>query len=282
MRPSRSASLASVSSSLNLLPSSPRSNWKLQPLCSKSSAPPGSSNTPSIDTNSVTTTLLIIPPLRALSSFLTTGPLQTHRRIRSSPGEAPVDLAEERRPALAGALVRLGRHLAGLLEVHLGALVAGLGELDRAELVQVLRRVIPHGEDEALGFLDLEVLAVPVDLATPDEHCQAPPATRADIHRDRLERDLRVGAIPVGEALGLGPLPPQLVARGVEHPANLEPGLLLVARGRRLRHGGPLPRRADGRFARSPPPRTGGSGRSTRRPSSAGAPRGVPGGVGRG
>src|SRR5256714_6147926 len=54
-RPSSSASESRVSSSLNLSPSSPRLNSKLQPPYSKSSAPPGSSMTPSSETNSVTT-----------------------------------------------------------------------------------------------------------------------------------------------------------------------------------------------------------------------------------
>src|SRR5436190_22643891 len=45
-----------VSSSLNLSPSSPRAISKVQPPCLKSSDPPGSSITPSSDTNSVTTT----------------------------------------------------------------------------------------------------------------------------------------------------------------------------------------------------------------------------------
>src|SRR5918999_4532300 len=52
-----------VSSSLNWLPSSPREISKLQPLYLKSSAPPGSSTTPSSEMNSVTT---ILP----ISSFL--------------------------------------------------------------------------------------------------------------------------------------------------------------------------------------------------------------------
>src|SRR3954453_4476948 len=44
-----------VSSSLNLSPSSPRAISKVHPPCLKSSAPPGSSITPSSETNSVTT-----------------------------------------------------------------------------------------------------------------------------------------------------------------------------------------------------------------------------------
>src|SRR6187551_2590558 len=44
-----------VSSTLNRSPSSPRWIWNVQPPCLKSSAPPGSSITPSSETNSVTT-----------------------------------------------------------------------------------------------------------------------------------------------------------------------------------------------------------------------------------
>src|SRR3954471_22065222 len=62
LRPSRSASDSIVSSSLNLSPSSPRLISKLQPPCLKSSAPPGSSITPSSDTNSVTTIFPISMP----------------------------------------------------------------------------------------------------------------------------------------------------------------------------------------------------------------------------
>src|SRR4051794_3523489 len=56
-RPSSSAAEARVSSSLNSSPSAPRSNSKLQPPYLKSSDPPGSSTTPSSETNSVTTIL---------------------------------------------------------------------------------------------------------------------------------------------------------------------------------------------------------------------------------
>ena len=64
-RPSSSASDSIVSSSLNLFPSSPRSISNVQPPYLKSSAPPGSSITPSSDTNSVTTILpiSITPPV---------------------------------------------------------------------------------------------------------------------------------------------------------------------------------------------------------------------------
>src|SRR5438270_1224377 len=63
-RPSRRASESSTSSYLNLSPSSPRENSNDQPPYLKSSAPPGSSITPSSETNSVTT----IRPIRCLPS----------------------------------------------------------------------------------------------------------------------------------------------------------------------------------------------------------------------
>src|SRR6266536_2393789 len=60
-RPSNRATDERASSSLNLSPSSPRLISKLQPPYLKSSAPPGSSMTPSSDTNSVTTILPTCP-----------------------------------------------------------------------------------------------------------------------------------------------------------------------------------------------------------------------------
>src|SRR5215210_1158661 len=63
LRPSSSASASIVSSSLNLFPSSPRSNSNDQPPYLKSSEPPGSSTTPSIEMNSVTLMLpMPVPP----------------------------------------------------------------------------------------------------------------------------------------------------------------------------------------------------------------------------
>src|SRR5215218_3498714 len=63
LRPSSSASASIVSSSLNRLPSSPRSNSNDQPPYLKSSEPPGSSTTPSSEMNSVTTILpMPVPP----------------------------------------------------------------------------------------------------------------------------------------------------------------------------------------------------------------------------
>src|SRR3954452_4590364 len=54
LRPSSIAALCIVSSSLNWSPSSPRENSKAQPPCLALSLPPGSSMTPSTDTNSLT------------------------------------------------------------------------------------------------------------------------------------------------------------------------------------------------------------------------------------
>src|SRR5881392_404665 len=75
------------SSSLNLFPSSPRSYSKVQPPCSKSSEPPGSSNTPSTETNSVTTSLPIFALLWSkLLHPKTVGRSLTHRWRRTSQG----------------------------------------------------------------------------------------------------------------------------------------------------------------------------------------------------
>src|SRR5258708_25957702 len=67
-RPSSSASLLRVSSSLNLSPSFPRSILKVQPACLKPTPPPGASITPSSETNSVTTILPILILLHAVVS----------------------------------------------------------------------------------------------------------------------------------------------------------------------------------------------------------------------
>src|SRR5205823_13803720 len=65
LRPRRSASDSKVSSTLNLLPSSPRSISNDQPAYSNSSPPPGASTTPSSDTNSVEM-ILPMEPLRQI------------------------------------------------------------------------------------------------------------------------------------------------------------------------------------------------------------------------
>src|SRR5713226_3620731 len=59
-RPSSSASESSTSSILNLSPSFPRLNLNVHPPCLEPSDPPGSSITPSIETNSLTTIRPII------------------------------------------------------------------------------------------------------------------------------------------------------------------------------------------------------------------------------
>src|SRR5260370_20313153 len=62
-RPNSCASALRTSSSLNLSPSSLRANLKVHAPCLLPSAPPGSSITPSSETNSVTTILPIVIPL---------------------------------------------------------------------------------------------------------------------------------------------------------------------------------------------------------------------------
>src|SRR5207237_9764494 len=92
-RPSSRASAERASSSLNLSPSSPRLISKLQPPCLKLSAPPGSSMTPSSDTNSDTT---ILPTLILLLVDGRSGVPRCARFWHASPeGEATVnELAE--------------------------------------------------------------------------------------------------------------------------------------------------------------------------------------------
>src|SRR4051812_12769094 len=69
-RPRRRASASNVSSSLNLSPSSPRENSKLQPPYLKSSDPPGSSITPSSETNSVITILPMSSPVVGAAYYI--------------------------------------------------------------------------------------------------------------------------------------------------------------------------------------------------------------------
>src|SRR6185312_11210866 len=80
-RPSRSASEPIVSSSLNLSPSSPRSNRNAQPPRSRLSDPPGSSKTPSSVTNSVTTTRAILASFVSSLGGRTAGVRATHRPL---------------------------------------------------------------------------------------------------------------------------------------------------------------------------------------------------------
>src|SRR5512133_3385231 len=80
-RPSRSASEAITSSSLNLSPSSPRSNWKAQAPRSIPSEPPGSSKTPSIVTNCDTTTGATSASFASSLQGRTRGAGETHREL---------------------------------------------------------------------------------------------------------------------------------------------------------------------------------------------------------
>src|SRR5580765_4238749 len=80
-RPSSIASEPIVSSSLNLSPSSPRSNRNAQPPRSRSSDPPGSSKTPSNVTNSVTTTRAISASFYSSLTGRTAGARATHRPL---------------------------------------------------------------------------------------------------------------------------------------------------------------------------------------------------------
>src|SRR3954447_25414494 len=91
-RPSSSAAESMASSSLNLSPSSPRENSKLQPPCLKSSAPPGSSTTPSSDTNSVTTILPISCSFRSAYAEETGCAPETSRSRRSAEERAQADV----------------------------------------------------------------------------------------------------------------------------------------------------------------------------------------------
>src|SRR5918996_3970715 len=258
-RPRRSASVAIVSSSLNFSPSSPRLNLKLQPLCSKSSDPPGSSNTPSAETNSVTTTL----PMRSSCSLEISG--------RQSLG----DPLEEARPALGGGLDLLGGHRADLGEEHVGPPVAGLGEDNGADRVLILVRLVGDGEDQPLRLFDLEVLAVPIDRTALSVHNEAPAPAGPHVHDNGVERDVaRRSAVPVGESLRLGPLAPNLSAGRLEGPVDHDFGAAVAARC--LSHGRSPARRSSAvsPCARTHPPRNCGSPQPTRRSASGARPRG--------
>src|SRR3954468_2458682 len=111
-----------------------------------------------------------------------------------------------------------GQRLA-LLEAHAGPAVAQVLQEDSAlGVLAVLRRAVGDGEDETLGRDDLAVLAVPANLAALGavEHRQPPRAALPQVHGDRIEGVVGVrAAVPVGEALGLGPLGPHALARGL-------------------------------------------------------------------
>src|ERR1700759_3421370 len=189
-------------------------------------------------------------------------------RTSSAGAEPFVHPVEETPPAIGRALVLLGRHRPALLEVHLGPFVAESSEHDLDEFIGIFASRIGHSEDEPFGCNHLEVLAFPVDPAPigRGEHRQPPFAAWAHVHRHAFERHLALrAAVPVGEALGLGPFPPNPLARSVEHPADPDPVFA-----------GPLSHwsRVVPRVARRRPPRTGDrTPTSPRHPSA--APRGA-------
>jgi hypothetical protein len=74
---------AKVSSSLYRSPSSPRLIWNTQPPCLKSPMPPGSSTTPSIETNSVITIFAISSsPSRLRSLVQASSPTRSRLRLQ--------------------------------------------------------------------------------------------------------------------------------------------------------------------------------------------------------
>jgi hypothetical protein len=62
--------------------------------------------------------------------------------LGSGAGESLLEAVEECAPTLGGVFVLLGRHRAALLEEHLGATVAEVGEYDGHELERVVARLI--------------------------------------------------------------------------------------------------------------------------------------------
>ena len=99
------------------------------------------------------------------------------------------------------------------------------GALNVDRFLAFLRRLVGQREDEAGRFFHLEVLTVPLDPPAPGggEHRQAPGASRTHLHRDTVERNVRRRSPePVGEARRLGPLLPDALAGGVEHPRDLD------------------------------------------------------------
>src|SRR2546421_12693869 len=102
-------------------------------------------------------------------------------------GQPLVDPREEGAPALLRAIVLVGAHVPALLEAHLCAPVAEVGEDDGDELVAAPAGLVGDREDQALGRGHLVVLARPADLAAARaaEHRGPPFAARADVHRDR-------------------------------------------------------------------------------------------------
>src|SRR5918999_1374046 len=67
---------------------------------------------------------------------------------RSARGQTLRDAVEEALPPLPGTLVLLRRHLTALLEGHLGAAVAEIGEDDGADLAVVRARMVAKRRHE--------------------------------------------------------------------------------------------------------------------------------------
>src|SRR5829696_6813442 len=179
-------------------------------------------------------------------------------------GQPLVESREEGAPALLGVVVLVGALVPALLEAHLGAPVAEVGEDDGDELVAVVVGLVGEAEDEPLGRVHFVVMARPADLAAVGaaEHGRLPGAAGAHVHRERGERDLALEAAePIGEALGLGPLAPDALAGGGEDARGRKAA---GAERRSLSH----LLAAAGPCDRSQPPRTRGRNRTTRpRPS---------------
>src|SRR2546423_14003350 len=136
-----------VSSSLNLSPSSPRAISKVQPPYLKSSAPPGSSITPSSDTNSVTTTR---PTLASFRRRFPPAPrliCSTYQLINRGGEHVPVDqlsttfaaLADPTRRAILARLVggeATVKELAEPFPITVQAVSKHLRVLERAGLIE--------------------------------------------------------------------------------------------------------------------------------------------------
>src|SRR5436190_13378095 len=198
---------------------------------------------------------------------------EPHARLRRSGVDQALRHAiEEARPPFPRALVLLRRHASALLKEHLGPAFAEVREDDDHQLVRVLPGLVGDGEHEALGLDHLAVFALPLNLAAPraGQHRRPPRSALPDVHRDRGHGHLGVAAaVPVREALGLGPLLPHLLPPRVEHAGDRQPLLgPRVGRGR-LSHSRFPSRSIAGapRGGRSSRPRTHGSSRANpRRP----------------
>src|SRR5215211_1329379 len=193
------------------------------------------------------------------------------RAAGSGLGQVVLNAVEEGRPPFLCPLVLLGRHASALLEKHLGPAFAEVGEEDGHQLILLLAGLIREGESEPLGLDHLAVLPLPSDLpvARADEHRRSPRAPLPDVHRDGGQGHVGLAAAePVSESLGLGPLPPHLLARRLEDAHDRYPLLARGVAGRRLSHARlPSPSLLGApRAGRSCLPRSDGTSRATREP----------------